>query len=84
MDSLGHILDLRNKDTCPSFSNMRKMDSAKIKELCVLAYTKQMEQLIDVEGSTVQLLRTLKSELREVSDGWYWWCGCDIMLNYML
>jgi hypothetical protein len=51
---------------------MRKMDSAKIKELCVVAYTKQMEQLIDEEGSTVQLLRTLKSELREVSDRWHW------------
>jgi len=44
---------------------MRKMDSVKIKELCVEAYTKQMEQLIHVEGSK-QLLRTLKSELREV------------------
>jgi len=66
VDSLGHILDLRNKETCPSFSNMRKLDSAKIKELCVTAYKAQMEQLIDSEGNNAQLIRTLKSELREV------------------
>lgn len=42
------------------------MASSKIKELCILAYEKQMESLITSEGEDASLLQTLKAELREV------------------
>lgn len=66
VDSLGHILDLRNKETCPSYRNMIKLHTNKLKELCMKAYEKQIEILLEQEGSQLKLIRTLKSELREV------------------
>ena len=32
---MGHILDLRNKSTCPCFSNFIKKSSAELKSLCI-------------------------------------------------
>ena len=64
-------MDLRNKDKCPSLKNVSSWSSAEIKELCIKAYEKQMEELEDREGSEVKLLRTLKGELRTVSRSLY-------------
>jgi len=66
VDSLGEILDLRNKETCPSLKNVSKWSSAKIKEHCVKAFEAQMKELEEVEGPEVKLMRTLKAEFRVV------------------
>jgi hypothetical protein len=42
------------------------MSSTKLRDLCVAAYEKQMEQLSEAEGSDAKLLQQLKSELKEV------------------
>ncbi len=68
MDSLGQILDLRNKETCPSLKNVSGWSSEKIKELCMKAYEQQMRDLEDSEGTEVRLYRTLKAEYKAVSD----------------
>jgi hypothetical protein len=65
-DSLGSIMDLRNKGTCPSFRNFNEYHAEKLQKLCVVAYSKQMEVLEEHEGPGTKLLRELKSELREV------------------
>ena len=66
VDSLGQIVDLRDKSTCPSLKNISQWPSAKIKEHCIIAYTKQMEQLAEAEGTEGRLMRKLKSELHKV------------------
>jgi hypothetical protein len=66
VDSLGQILDLRNKTNCPSLKNVSKWPSAKIKELCIAAFERQMAQLEELEGADTKLMRALKSELRTV------------------
>jgi hypothetical protein len=63
---LGKILDLRNKDTCPNLRNVAKYSSAKIKDLCITAYQKQMEQLAEHEGKEGSLFTQLKNELADV------------------
>ncbi len=65
-DSLGTILDLRNKETCPSLRNISKWPSSKIKETCILAYEKQMEALAEAGQERTKLFRTLRDELRTV------------------
>lgn len=67
VDSLGEILDLRNKETCPNLKNVSKWSSAKVKEHCLKALEAQMKELEEVEGPDVKLMRTLKAELRAVS-----------------
>jgi hypothetical protein len=66
VDSLGQILDLRNKTNCPSLKNVSKWSSAKIKELCIAAFERQMAELEEVEGAENKQMRALKSELRTV------------------
>lgn len=67
MDSLGQILDLRNKENCPCLKVVSKWPSQRVKELCVRAYEEQMRELEEAEGAEGRLMRTLKSELRTVS-----------------
>lgn len=67
-DSLGEILDLRDKSTCPCLSNYAKKPSAEIKELCTVAIEAQMKALIAAEGekNCRVLLDTLKTNLAEI------------------
>lgn len=65
-DSLGTIVDLRNKDNCPSLANLCAWPSARLKETLELAYAKQMEVLAEHEGEDCKLYRSLKAELKEV------------------
>ena len=65
-DSLGKIVDMRDKSTCPNLANFMKKPSAEIKSLCVTAFEKQMEALKEAEGDGVKLYRELKADLAEV------------------
>ena len=49
-------------------ANFAKMSSTKLRDLCIAAYEKQMEQLVEAEGSDAKLLQQLKSELKEVNN----------------
>jgi hypothetical protein len=60
------IKDLRNRDTCPCLKNFAKMPTAELKELCILAYDRQMKALVETEGDEAKLLQELKTELKEV------------------
>ena len=66
MDTLGHILDLRKKETCPCLINLIKKTSHELKELCITAIQNQMNALREAEGE-VRLIHTLKAELADVS-----------------
>lgn len=66
VDSLGKILDLRNPKKCPNLVNLSKVDSAKLQRMCLKAYERQMDILAATEGDDVRLLRTLRSEMREI------------------
>mmetsp|Transcript_9940 Transcript_9940/g.16650 ORF Transcript_9940/g.16650 Transcript_9940/m.16650 type:complete len:213 (+) Transcript_9940:58-696(+) len=66
VDSLGHILDLRDKETCPCLSNVCKWPSEQIKAMCIKAYDEQMKQLQAAEGDECKLMRELKKELQEI------------------
>ena len=49
-DSLGNIIDLRNKETCPCLRNFKSYPCADLKKLCIDAYEKQMDILKEHEG----------------------------------
>ncbi len=49
--SLGKILDKRDMSKAPSLSNYAKKSCAELKDLCITAYERQIEQLINAEGS---------------------------------
>eukprot|EP01035_Chromulina_nebulosa_P018073 gene18073-23721_t len=66
MDTLGHILDLRNKQTCPCLSNLIKKSSLELKELCIRAIENQMKALKEAEGEDCVLIYTLKAELADI------------------
>lgn len=65
-DSLGTIVDLRNKETAPCLSNFAKMDTTELKGLCILAYEKQIAALAAAEGDKGKLMSELKLEIKEV------------------
>ena len=60
------IKDLRNMETCPCLKNFVKRPTAELKQLCILAYERQMKALIEAEGDEAKLLQELKTELKEV------------------
>ena len=47
---MGHILDVRDKDTCPNFQNFMKKDAKELIELLSEAILKQKEVLVEMEG----------------------------------
>ena len=66
LDSLGNILDLRNKEKIPCLSNFSKKSSRELKEMCLLAIQNQMQQLAAAEGDKCKLYSSLRAELAEV------------------
>lgn len=50
-DSVGQILDRRDKDTCPSFANFVAKPSEELQSLLLKALEEQKKQLISHEGS---------------------------------
>eukprot|EP01038_Epipyxis_sp_PR26KG_P007112 gene7112-9706_t len=67
-DTLGRILDLRNKDNSPCLTNLSKYTSAKLKELCIKAIEEQIKQLREHEGDDTALEPILKDELKTVKN----------------
>jgi hypothetical protein len=65
-DSLGTILDLRPKATAPCLTNFAKMSTIELKALCVIAYEKQMEALMEAEVDNTTLMAQLKQQLKNV------------------
>lgn len=63
---MGKIVDLRNKENCPSLKNLSKWTSSRLKETCIQAYEKQMEVLQKLGEEESETYRNLKQELREV------------------
>lgn len=63
-DTLGKILDLRDKAECPCLVNFVKKPSAELKERCITAIENQIKSLEDLEGE--DSVKELKTQLREV------------------
>ncbi len=63
---MGTILDLRNKETCPSFKNLVTWSSERLKDTLIQAYESQMDILKQHEGDDNHLYRTLRSELKDI------------------
>ena len=68
MESLGHIVDLRNQSTCPCLANYIKKPSKELKELCLAALHEQVKQLIQAEGEANcrQLCDNLKKKIADI------------------
>jgi hypothetical protein len=66
-DKVGHILDMRDKESCPSFSNYAKKSSRELKELLLKALEEQKRQLIEAEGSGTQTEKEINDEIRWVN-----------------
>jgi hypothetical protein len=56
------------------------MPTTELKELCVLAYERQLLAL-DKQGEKGKLVSTLKAEMKEVRSGRY---RCDVILCYVM
>jgi hypothetical protein len=70
LEDLGNIVDLRNKDMCPSLSNMSSKSTAELKELCIKAYQGQIAQLVESEGGgdvDTPAIIHLKKEMRHIN-----------------
>lgn len=74
-DSLGNIVDLRDKSTCPNLKNLSKWPSAKLQQTLIEAYEKQMEALKEHEGDDTKLYLSLRNELKRVSVGFIYMQG---------
>lgn len=66
-DSLGNLLDLRDKTNCPCLANFAKKSSSELQRLVTTAIDNQMKALVEAEGKNSSLLISLRSELTDVS-----------------
>jgi hypothetical protein len=66
-DTLGKILDLRDKKQCPSLSNFIKKPSSELKDLCITALENQIKAVRELEGDE-SIIKDLTKDLREVID----------------
>ena len=71
LEDLGKIVDLRDKNMCPSLKNMNSKPTAELQALCLKAYDGQIAELLDTEGGsesadTPEIIR-LKKERRHIS-----------------
>lgn len=64
--NLGHILDLRDRSTCPCLINLSKKGSAELKALARQAILEQVRQLREAEGADSRLEAKLRAELKLV------------------
>ena len=65
-DSVGKIMDLRDKNKCPSFANFAKKTSKELKELLLKALEEQKRRLIEAEGEGTATEKEIKDELKRV------------------
>lgn len=66
LESLGQVLDLRDKKNCPSLKNLSKRHTKDLKEMCVEALSNQLKQLHEFEGEDAPLSLKIKRTLKEV------------------
>jgi hypothetical protein len=65
-DKVGHILDMRDAEQCPSFQNYAKKSSKELKELLLKALEEQMRQLIEHEGEGTPTEKQIKEDIKLV------------------
>ncbi|CAM9168007.1 unnamed protein product [Ascophyllum nodosum] len=63
-DDIGKLLDVRNKSTCPCFTNFAKKTSEELKKLLEVALTKQKEALVAHWGMGVAEEANINRELK--------------------
>jgi len=66
--SSGDLVDLRPKDTCPSFNNFMKKDLATLCHMLISAYENQLKALPESKYNEEQLIKNLKSALTKVRE----------------
>lgn len=66
LDSLGKILDLRDKKNCPSLKNLSQRSAKELQQLCLTALENQLEQLQKAEGEDAPLCNVLRKKMKEV------------------
>jgi len=63
-DKVGHILDLRDREACPSFRNYAQKSSQELKELLLKALEEQKRQLIEAEGSGTATEKEINDDIK--------------------
>ena len=63
-DQVGQLLDLRDKEQCPSFRNLARKPSAELRELLLKALENQKAQLVEHEGAGTPLEKELNGLLK--------------------
>ena len=65
---VGHVLDTRNKDTCPNFVNFSRKPSSELIRLLKIALENQMQALHAAEGkgNNPKLEKKIRSEMKWV------------------
>ena len=66
-DQIGHVLDRRNHDECPNFTNLSRKPTEELKKLCVKALEEQKRQLQEHEGGNRKIEKRLDKEMKWVS-----------------
>lgn len=67
-NSAGDLIDLRPKDTCPSFNNFMKKDLATLCHMLISAYENQLKILPQSKYNEEQLIKNLNSALTKVRE----------------
>lgn len=65
-DKVGHIMDTRDKEQCPSFQNYAKKSSKELKEMLLTALEEQLRQLIEHEGAGTPTEKDIKEDIKTV------------------
>ena len=63
-DEVGQILDVRDKDHCPSFINLAKKPSDELQRLLLKALDEQKKQLIQTDGAGTPTEKELNDLIR--------------------
>ncbi|CAM9363331.1 unnamed protein product [Pylaiella littoralis] len=63
-DDIGKLVDVRNKATCPCFTNFANKSSEELKGLLETAFTKQKEALVSHWGENVDEKEKIDRELK--------------------
>lgn len=67
LEDLGKVIDVRDKEMCPSLKNMASKSTAELKELCIKAYQGQIAEITEAEGQEdTPAVIVLKKELRHI------------------
>lgn len=67
-DSAGELIDLRPKDTCPSFNNFMKKDLATLCHMLISAYENQLKALPQSKYNEEQLIKNIQVALTKVRE----------------